>query len=560
MDAEKKLNIAAGLVFVLILLIAVVPYRASLSTRATVVELGRIQNREEKFEQLIDALRDAETGQRGYLITAKDSYLEPYHVALGEIPDARGALLQMVQTQPQELAALEEIFRMVDLKLKDMAHMIEVRRAKGLAMAEPVIAVERGKEYMDALRQLIAVQQAHLASRRGELRQELERKSQDAFAVEVGATVANLLLLALLMVAMTRVLKARQATAALVQETANTLGRSAAEAERRNVQMEVSAEMLQALGSISSAAETSRIIASYCAKLLPGMSGTVYLYRSSRDLLEAQASWGGSSSSVEQLEPKDCWALQRGRAHATRNAGDLCCAHYALQAVFPVGRLCIPLVTQGEVIGLIYFEGLAEDEASLKAQQQMLDRLTEQIALALSNVRLRETLRMQSIIDPLTGLFNRRYMDETLKRELGRTERKGLPLSLIVLDLDHFKRVNDTFGHDAGDLLLKSVANQVRDNIRESDLACRFGGEELVLILPECDLATALERAERIRVAIASIDLLHAGQRLAAPTASFGVSQFPLHGADATALLKAADQALYRAKHSGRNRVVEAEA
>jgi diguanylate cyclase (GGDEF)-like protein len=384
----------------------------------------------------------------------------------------------------------------------------------------------------------------------------LQHQADVALATGAIATLINFTILSLLMISMFRVLRSRQETAALLRGASDNLTKSIAEVELRNRQMEVSAEMLQALDSMASLEETSKIVATYCGKLLPNLPGALFLYRNSRDMLEAQATWGSLRLPVENMEPRDCWALQRGRAHYTSGIDDLCCNHYAHNESEPSGHLCLPLVTQGEVIGLLYFESLSTQELISKSQQQLIDRIGEQIALALSNVRLRETLRRQSIVDPLTGLFNRRYMDETFKRELLRAERKNVPLALIMLDLDHFKRVNDTFGHDAGDAILKNVAQAIRANIRESDLACRFGGEELAIILPECDAETAIERAEKIRVAIASIDVQHGGRPLGSATASLGVAVFPKHGRDSEALLHAADQALYQAKQAGRNRVL----
>ena len=164
-------------------------------------------------------------------------------------------------------------------------------------------------------------------------------------------------------------------------------------------------------------------------------------------------------------------------------------------------------------------------------------------------------MKYQSIVDPLTGLFNRRYMDETLSRELWRAARKATPLSCVMLDIDHFKKINDTFGHDAGDAVLYSLAQRLKDNVREGDLVCRFGGEELVLIMPECAKQDAFERAEKIRAALNASDVIHGDKRVGRISASFGVASFPQDGKDAQALLEAADKAMYNAKNNGRNRV-----
>jgi len=184
--------------------------------------------------------------------------------------------------------------------------------------------------------------------------------------------------------------------------------------------------------------------------------------------------------------------------------------------------------------------------------------LGEQSALALANLRLRETLRSQSVRDPLTGLFNRRYMEETLEREIRRAERGARPLSVMMLDLDHFKQFNDTFGHSAGDSLLRELGTMLRANLRAGDIACRFGGEEFVLILPEAALNCARSRAEQLRETAKHLHVSHLGESLGPVTISLGVAAFPEHGASGEDLIENADAALYRAKSEGRDRVVVA--
>jgi diguanylate cyclase (GGDEF)-like protein len=171
---------------------------------------------------------------------------------------------------------------------------------------------------------------------------------------------------------------------------------------------------------------------------------------------------------------------------------------------------------------------------------------------------LRETLQHQSLRDPLTGLFNRRYLEENLARELHRCARRRTPLSLLMIDVDHFKRFNDTHGHAAGDALLAQVGRTIAGSIRAEDMACRYGGEEFTVILPETDAATAHARAETIRRALESTSLVHLRQTLGPVTASIGVSTWPEDGTTPEVLLQVADAWLYRAKAEGRNRVLPA--
>ena len=195
----------------------------------------------------------------------------------------------------------------------------------------------------------------------------------------------------------------------------------------------------------------------------------------------------------------------------------------------------------GVVSNLIHHQDLAQiDQQTLRLQE--------------SEAGLREL----SVRDPLTGLFNRRYMEETLDRELRRAERKTLPLGIIMIDLDHFKKFNDTHGHPAGDALLRQLGAFLKTHIRGSDIACRYGGEEFILILPEATLEASCERAEQVRLDLKQMAVYYEGWPLEPVTLSLGVAVFPDHGPDRTSILKAADAALYAAKAAGRDRVAVA--
>jgi len=212
------------------------------------------------------------------------------------------------------------------------------------------------------------------------------------------------------------------------------------------------------------------------------------------------------------------------------------------------------MTAQGETLGLFY---LSTDHAHALSEptQQLARTVAEQVGLAIANIHLRETLHHQSIRDPLTSLFNRRYLEEALNQEIARAQRKQLPIGIMMLDVDHFKRFNDTYGHEVGDYVLQSLSKFLKASIRASDIACRYGGEELTLVLPESSLEQTCAKAEEIRAAIANLAIAYNGQPLGTLTISLGVSAFPQHGATGATLLQAADAALYRAKAAGRNQV-----
>jgi diguanylate cyclase (GGDEF)-like protein len=169
-------------------------------------------------------------------------------------------------------------------------------------------------------------------------------------------------------------------------------------------------------------------------------------------------------------------------------------------------------------------------------------------------------MRQQSITDALTGLYNRRYLDETLPRELTRAARKDLPVAVIMLDVDHFKPFNDNYGHEAGDAVLRSLAGLMQKHARGGDILCRYGGEEFAMIMPEMTAAIAAGRAARLCEAARLLNVQYGGHALGRITISAGVAVFPEHAADAAELLRAADAALYAAKEGGRDRVALSEA
>jgi diguanylate cyclase (GGDEF)-like protein/PAS domain S-box-containing protein len=304
--------------------------------------------------------------------------------------------------------------------------------------------------------------------------------------------------------------------------------------------------------------EAYAIVTDTAGQLFPGANGSLYIFRESRDVLEHVAAWGQEERKAEPvLGVEDCWALRLGRAHVVHGQRGVRCRHARESRA---GYVCMPVQGQDQVLGLVHLELDADgrSERLLTEVERRLRAMTDRVGPALANVKLREALRVLALRDSLTGLYNRRYLEDTLGREIHRSERSGKPLAMIMIDIDHFKVFNDTFGHDAGDFVLSAMAKAIAKNIRPSDLACRYGGEELAVMLPEADLECAIARAEKLRSIVKETNLTHRGQSLPAPTASFGVAVHPDHAANAEELMKAADRALYEAKEAGRDQVCAA--
>jgi diguanylate cyclase (GGDEF)-like protein/PAS domain S-box-containing protein len=204
--------------------------------------------------------------------------------------------------------------------------------------------------------------------------------------------------------------------------------------------------------------------------------------------------------------------------------------------------------------GSSYWDGIELDITEGKRAEETLQQANVQLSAHLEEIQiLQAKLNEQILRDPLTDLYNRRYLDEALRHEVSRAEREEKPFSLIVIDIDHFKRINDTYGHPVGDLFLVQIGNMLKQHIRGMDTACRFGGEEFLLMLPGADTADAFHRAEEIRLKCADINIHHEGHDLSV-TISLGIAAYPTHGSAADKLLIKADKAMYRSKRNGRNR------
>lgn len=321
------------------------------------------------------------------------------------------------------------------------------------------------------------------------------------------------------------------------------------------------AEMLQAGQNL---AEALRVVPTFAQRLFPGTNGALYLYRASRNLLEPACIWGSAgegarepSELAEPFHPDACWALRRGKPHGLGvDASALRCGHQR-EAEGP--SCCYPLHAQGETLGIFFLRLAAPDEAgSLEeiAPLRTVELFADRVALAVANLRLRESLHNLSIRDPLTNLYNRRYLEDTLERETSRAARVSEPLSIILFDVDHFKTFNDTFGHEAGDVVLREVASLAQGSFRHEDVVCRYGGEEFVVLLPGLPEALAEARAKDFLTKVGQTAFVYRGETLGRVTISVGVAGNGAHGYAPEVLLRAADEALYEAKRAGRNRVV----
>lgn len=326
--------------------------------------------------------------------------------------------------------------------------------------------------------------------------------------------------------------------------------------QRRDGEMKLINRMNDLLQTCETPQEAYRAIGLIAAELFVGQSGGLAVFLESGRYLETVSRWGGEDLLENTFAVEDCWALRRGLPHDVPDPRtNLLCSHFVRTPDH--GYRCLPLTVKGGTIGILYLgavETAAEEDRD--SQRQLAITVGEAIKLTMANLQLRKRLHEQATRDPLTHLFNRRYLEDTLPRELHHAIRRGTPLCIAMLDLDHFKNFNDTYGHEAGDLVLRETSRVLCENLRLSDIACRYGGEEFLLVLPDSTPEDTNQRLEQIRVAFAKMEIRNNGQVLATPTFSAGIAAAKIHGSSPDDLLRAADDALYAAKQAGRDRIL----
>lgn len=329
-------------------------------------------------------------------------------------------------------------------------------------------------------------------------------------------------------------------------------------AEARAGEIALLTELSGVLQSCHSLEEVFRSVTTYATRLFPQEAGALYVLNKARDQAVRGARWGVLKADVAAFAPDDCWGLRRGRLFPESDASrGLVCSHVSAGVSASCGEappdyVCQPLFAQNTLLGLLYRETAAVGDAPV---QQLATMLAEQVSLAIANIELREQLKGQALRDPLTGLANRRYLEGALAQEGAGSLRSGRPLALALLDLDHFKQINDTYSHEAGDAVLRAMGEVLREHTRASDIVGRYGGEEFLVLLPDTGLDGAIAVANHLLEAVRRLTVLWPGGVLDRVTVSIGLAVFPPHVERVEDLVAAADAALYRAKAEGRDRV-----
>ncbi|MEG3082683.1 diguanylate cyclase [Sphingomonas sp. PB2P12] len=597
---SSRIVVLGVMVVIALTALAALLIHASLDTRDSFARVTHSTEVIETMSDALDELRDAESGQRGFIITHNPVFAQSFEDRIAGALSEMAQVVSLTVDNPVQNSRAAELHRLVRARIAVLRGPLDLGKMGAFDKAAAIVASGHGRDLMATI---TIRARTFLDEERNLQTQRTAAAGQRLKGVRLLA-IAGVALIALIVILVSGlVIHGIKRPAILIREAMADLGKGdrsaritsamgsrefddlasgynamanlleAAVAEQvqsehqlqhanvalvRNADsMRERGEAIELLGGMAHRMQAARtdvelaeIVQLFVPRVLPDLPGALFVHNNSRNLLTPMAAWGGVAIESEGFAPDHCWALRRGQSHfAAVPGGDIVCAHVGNSETI---YHCEPLLASGEVIGVLYLEGMIAGDARFQ-----LTVLAENIASALVNHRLQRDLREQTIRDPLTGLFNRRYMEETLAIEIARAARGGPPLSLVMCDVDHFKRFNDEFGHDAGDFVLHAVASEMRARFRDGDVVCRFGGEEFTIIAPGTTAETLLKRVEIVRQTIADLTLVQHGKRLGSTSMSFGLATWnPDMSRDGSTLIQTADAALYQAKREGRNRAI----
>ncbi|MBS0486681.1 MAG: diguanylate cyclase [Proteobacteria bacterium] len=508
----------------------------------------------ERTEAVISRLRAMQADAIAYAATGDVARRGEFEDMAPLLDAELNALADLVRDNPVQARRMADFTASIRQEQSESLQLVQDRRKSG---SRPAEMPDIGLAKIRGLSGGILAEENRLLNERN---QDSARSALITRSIAAVALMVSLLALALAYWLVLRSHRVEQAARAGLNDANMRLNQSLADARDMSETMSKLATFGELLHGCQTLDEVREGIGKSLGGLLPQLGGRMALINPSQNLAAIGAHWGRHGLLAESVfAPEDCWALRRGQAYPLAGTTpSFSCKH--VQWPNPdspdASYLCVPLAAHNEMIGVLTFDG---ERAPTADERRIALAAAEQLSLALANLRLKETLRTQSIRDPLTGLFNRRYLEVSLERELQRSARRSQTLAVLMLDIDHFKRFNDSHGHEAGDALLAQFAEVLKRAARSEDIACRYGGEEFTVILLEADGATAQRRAETIRQATTDMSVTYRQQQLPHVTVSIGVAVYPRDAQTPADLLRRADTALYLAKAAGRNRVASAD-
>jgi diguanylate cyclase (GGDEF)-like protein len=540
-DARKLLPFA----FILMLgFLVALAWSGFSSTRELLNAQAYVQRTHEALHELDgveDGIQDARESWLHYVLTPEAQDLASFEDAEVRI----WTQLDHVQNlDPEHHASIQKLRALIKDELKQLRNDMRTQHTKYIYHSKE--SDEKRDRVRDAIDQY-KDEQERLLKERNLAGQERARQITRNVLIRIGGFSALMGALFMLVMRESKKLRVAEQTALMAQnKLEGSLLQLQSETENSKLLNEIQAD-LQICGN---ADEAYKVTAAYLQKFMRSSAGTVFAIDGARHQMSIGATWGGQQHlPLRAYSTEDCCAVRGGRPHShLEDTCGLVCRHFAGEG--PRVYICFPLSALGETLSLLH---VTEDSAAqfTPSRIALIQQIGEYTALRLANLKLRERLQDQSIRDPLTGLYNRRFLETTLEQHLQRTGESQAGTGIIMADIDGFKGFNDTFGHEAGDYVLKEVGALLRRSVRGQDIVCRYGGEEFLTVIPESSPESVCERAELMRSAISRLQLEHSGRPLGKVTASFGVSFSQDGSLTSEMLLRHADEALYIAKRSG---------
>jgi diguanylate cyclase (GGDEF)-like protein len=482
-----------------------------------------------------------ESNTRLYLLSGDEEQLNRARTGASLLVTTAAHLGMLVSDNPEQTRNVQNLAQ----EASDLKQILNQFLPKSAA---PEIQIQRCQHTIGLLtdREQWLLKERNQGSQHSSLRSIITEISYFAISLAISILLFSLLL---------RDAYRRKRVERLTMETNERLAQSVRALENRVRESHLLTAARDELQLCVDVAQVYQSAANTFSRLLNGSSGCLCIINNSRQMVEVVSKWG--EPRLEDFSPLEaCCGLRSGQARwRLPELSEIHCTHFPAEP--PQRYLCRPMSAHGNTLGILYVE--CDNEAIVTTVNEHLDgmrQLLQITGMAVATLNLRTKLENQSIHDPLTGLFNRHFMQISLERELARAARRNQMLAIFMLDVDHFKRFNDTYGHAAGDVALKAIAEIFTSRIRNEDIACRYGGEEFTIMLPDMTASLALERAETIRRAIASLHVPVGRDLIGGFSISIGIAVYPQNGENADLLLRRADLALYRAKHEGRNQVV----
>ncbi len=532
-----------------VILFSAVGVSSFISIRRQSADAEWVEHSHEVLEQLETTLRFATDARRsaiGYLVTGDLRRLQNAFDAQRQTVAALSQAATLTRDNPRQQ---ERVAAMRSLMTEEQAgfNAVIISRRRDLNSAIAILQAPAWTDRFARMRSVIDAMKTEEQSLLILRHAKEEQSGSLALAIVAGGDFIAFVLMVAAFAVSGRESRQRHSAERQLSETNRELTDRIGDLQQRSSELNLLARFAQLLQSCDTLEEAGAVIGSLFPKLLPGTRGVMYTIAASRNLVTPVASWQLGDRELASFSPSDCWALRGGKIHAkSASDGNLSCKHAADE---PAATVCIPLMAYGETLGLLHVR-FAE---AVRPAFEVATAASEQLSLATANLLMQDTLRRQAMRDPLTGVFNRRYMEETLDRETHRAARQKTVIGVVLIDLDHFKHYNDTLGHAAGDDLLRSAGAIMQRAVRAEDVVCRYGGDEFVIILPDATVTVVEQRTQKLSDSLANLSRPDATD--ARVTASIGVALFPGDGAASKDLLAAADRALYQAKREGRARI-----